>query len=87
MNAEHECAHHRLGHTELNILAMSPAERIEKENDAECEAASEVKRKYAYTRADLIAGMAWVAQKPQTQFHPSGAQRMANALKCFDAAP
>lgn len=87
--AEHECAHHKLGHTELGLSKqfISSSDRKKWELDADCEAAREVKRKYSYDAAQLKAAMKIVIAAPDSADHPGGAERYAHALRCLESAP
>ena len=84
----HECAHHRLGHTENS----NPSAREERRNEeeADCAAVGIMRRDYGMSRAEIKRGLR-VFLSPmfaglssvETASHGSGRQRYNLGLRCL----
>ena len=84
----HECAHHRLGHTEN----ANPSPRVERRNEeqADCAAVGIMRRDYQMSRAEIKRGLQ-VFLSPmfaglsaaETASHGSGRQRYNLGMRCL----
>lgn len=92
--AEHECAHHRLGHIRkmfMNYASKNqmpaPAEQKANELAADCAAVPELQSKYGYAAADIRDIFSAFPANDHSATHPPTRERVTNALKCMVKAP